>query len=69
MGSVGKSADPLTPRGDGEALSLEVDDPMPPRKASSEFLRQPYPKPTQVGEESILRREVTLVKELGKLTP
>jgi hypothetical protein len=42
---------------------------MPPRKASSECARKPYPKPTQVGEESILRREVTLVKELGKLTP
>ena len=44
-------------------------DPMPPRKASSEWARKPYPKPTQVGEERILRREVTLVKELGNLTP
>lgn len=38
-------------------------------KPRSEWVRKPYPKPTQVGEESILRREVTLVKELGKLTP
>ena len=44
-------------------------EPMPPRKASSEWVRKPYPKPTQVGEERILRREVTLVKELGNLTP
>ena len=47
----------------------KVDNPILPRKASSEQMRKPYPKPTQVGEERILRREVTLVKELGKLTP
>ena len=50
-------------------FSHKANDPRLPRKASSEQLREPYPKPTQVGEERILRREVTLVKELGKLTP
>jgi hypothetical protein len=47
----------------------KVGGPMLPRKASSEPMRKPYPKPTQVGEASSLRREVSLVKELGKLTP
>jgi hypothetical protein len=47
----------------------EVGKPGLPRKASSECQRTPYPKPTQVDEESILRREGPLVKELGKLTP
>ena len=50
-------------------IGHKVGDPRLPRKASSEWLRKPYPKPTQVGEERILRREVTLVKELGNLTP
>ena len=31
------------------AVLGEVTDPMLPRKASSEFTRCPYPKPTQVG--------------------
>ena len=31
------------------AASGEVTDPMLPRKSSSEWLRCPYPKPTQVG--------------------
>jgi hypothetical protein len=47
----------------------KVGEPPLPRKASSKLWRKPYPKPTQVGEESILRREGSLVKELGKLTP
>jgi hypothetical protein len=47
----------------------EVGKPGLPRKASSKCTRNPYPKPTQVDEESILRREGPLVKELGKLTP
>ena len=32
------------------AASGEATDPMLPRKASSEWLRCPYPKPTQVGK-------------------
>jgi hypothetical protein len=32
------------------AASGEAIDPMLPRKASSEWLRCPYPKPTQVGK-------------------
>ena len=44
-------------RGDGERnLSSELADPTLPRKASSEKCRCPYRKPTQVGEERILRR-------------
>jgi hypothetical protein len=39
-----------------ENCSSELADPILPRKASSEALWCPYRKPTQVGEESILRR-------------
>jgi hypothetical protein len=45
-GSVGKSAEQSL-RLDAEPLG-EVDDPMLPRKSSSEVYSGPYPKPTQV---------------------
>ena len=35
----------------------KVGDAMLPRKASKELFGYPYRKPTQVGEEKILRRE------------
>jgi hypothetical protein len=46
-----------TLRGDAEGkLSTEVAEPKLPRKASSKAKGCPYRKPTQVGEERILRR-------------
>jgi hypothetical protein len=47
-GPVGKSAG-HNPEARCRAVSGEVTDPMLPRKASSEWPRCPYPKPTQVG--------------------
>ena len=38
----------------------EVTDATLPRKPSSEYLKYPYPKPTQVDEERILRRSSEL---------
>ena len=49
--------DSASPRGDGERnLSSEVAEPKLSRKASNEGIWCPYRKPTQVGEERILRR-------------
>ena len=45
-----------TPRHDCRAALGEAMDPMLPRKASSEWMRCPYPKPTQVGKWRTLRR-------------
>ena len=43
-------------RSDGERkLSSEAAESTLPRKASIEYVRYPYRKPTQVGEEKILR--------------
>ena len=42
--SVGRNAEMRC-----RTASVEVTDPMLPRKASSELTRCPYPKPTQVG--------------------
>ena len=54
----------------GKPFGAEVADFTLSRKASIEFKGARTVKPTQVGEESILRpaRE-TIVKELGKMTP
>jgi hypothetical protein len=39
----------VNPEARRRAASGEASDPMLPRKASSELMRCPYPKPTQVG--------------------
>ena len=45
-------------RGHGESRKArKVADATLPRKSSKEFFGYPYRKPTQVGEEKILRRE------------
>ena len=45
------------PRYEYEVINItEVIDTLLPRKASKEILCRPYRKPTQVGEERILRR-------------
>ena len=40
----------------GSELSNEADEFTLARKAANEYVRRPYRKPTQVGEERILRR-------------
>ena len=60
----------LTPRADGERVSAKSLIPRFQEKSRGESAGCPYRKPTQVGEEKILRRLRELSsKELGKLTP
>ena len=55
---VGKSGGSLILRGRSESRKAhKADDATLPRKASKEWDGYPYRKPTQVGEEKILRRK------------
>ena len=58
MDSAGKSVESFNTEESGEARlrTSQLIDSMLPRKTSSESLRQPYRKPTQVGRKRILRR-------------
>ena len=59
-----------SPRADGDCASRQLLMPRFQEKFRGESTGCPYRKPTQVGEEKILRRMRELSsKELGKLTP
>ena len=53
--SIGKSVELMMGCDGEQGLPCEVSDFTLPRKASKELLQYPYRKPTQVGEERILR--------------
>ena len=68
--SYDKKARQLSPRADGERVSAKSLIPRFQENFRGESTGCPYRKPTQVGEEKILRRLRELSsKELGKLTP
>ena len=65
-----KKAEQLSSRADGDRASEKSLIPRFQEKSRTETTGCPYRKPTQVGEEKILRRVRELSsKELGKLTP
>ena len=65
-----KKAGQLSPRTECERASAKLSIPRFQEKLRRESIGCPYRKPTQVGEEKILRRLRELSsKELGKLTP
>ena len=65
-----QKAGQLSPRADGERVSAKSLIPGFQEKSRGESTGLPYRKPTQVGEEKILRRVRELSsKELGKFPP
>ena len=65
-----QKAGQLSPRADGDRASGQSLIPRFQEKLRGELAGCPYRKPTQVGEEKILRRVRELSsKELGNLTP
>ena len=68
--SYDEKAGQLSPRAECERVSAKQLIPRFQEKLRGETAGHPYRKPTQVGEEKILRRLRELSsKELGKLTP
>ena len=68
--SYDEKARQLSPRADGERVSAKLLIPGFQEKSRGELTGLPYRKPTQVGEEKILRRLRELSsKELGKFPP
>ena len=68
--SYDKKARQLSPRAECERVSAKALIPRFQEKSRGESTGCPYRKPTQVGEEKILRRLRELFsKELGKLPP